>query len=346
MAPFMRGRGFLLMALGAVSLAMPAASAAAPDRPSREIQQPLSSALVYLGEADGYEVAVSNPNPHVAILYVNQVGEGQGGETRSYVQSAYAVRPQRSIGSGTLRANFGSIGTVSLRFHPNGKTKIGHTAKHCRGRSPQRESGTYRGSASLLGEDGSFHLRTRAASGTRSRTFRLSCSQGQAVKDKAEPLSRYAVPNLNFTATSAGGSIALILAISRQGEREGVYLRAAHMESTGPGAEVQAAALERKPGMAIGRSAFAVGGEGTLLTSLPGVHPATATLAPPPPFHGEAHFVENSPTSHSWTGTLGVTFPGLDLPLTGGSYATSLCVSSPFKTPTPCDFQRHPRFPE
>ncbi|HEU4753322.1 MAG TPA: hypothetical protein VFU47_09465 [Armatimonadota bacterium] len=137
----------------------------------------------------------------------------------------------------------------------------------------------------------------------------------------------------------------MLLATSRQRSRV-AYLRAAHMEGEGPGAEVQAAALEIAPGMAIGHSAYAEGGEGTLLTSLPGVHPATATLAPPPPFYGEAGFHENSATSHSWSGTLGVSFPGLDLPLTGPEYATSLCVSSPFKTRVPCDFQKVPQAPE
>jgi hypothetical protein len=335
----------LLVVLGAIALAMPAAAAAASNhRPPREIQQPLSSGIVYLGEAGGYEIAVTNPSRHAAILYVDRLDQGED-EEAAYTQTAYAVRPESSIDSGVLRARFGSMGTVDLRFRPSGETKVGQTAKHCHGRSPQRELGTYRGAVSLRGEDGYFQLHTHRASGSRSRSFRLSCAHGQAHEDKSEPLYGYAAPSLGFSVSSSGGSIAMLLAISRHGGR-GVYLRAAHMESTGPGAEVQAAALERKPGMAIGHLAFAGGGAGTLLTSLPGVHPAAATLAPPPPFHGEAQYVENSSTSHSWTGTLGVSFPGLELPLTGPTYTTSLCVSSPFKTPLPCDFQRHPRFPE
>jgi hypothetical protein len=342
----MRMRGLLLVGLWTTLLAMPGGVAAArkPLRPHREIQQPMTSGVVYLGKVDGYDIGVSNPDPHVAILWVDQIGEAEDGGS-TYTQTEYAVRPQRSIQSGVIRASFPSLGAVNLRFRPGGKTKVGHTGKHCRGRSPQTEFGTYRGMVSLRGEDGYFRLRTHTASGTRGRTFRLSCVPGEASKDPTRPLYEYVEPVESFTVSSAGGSIALIRAVSRQDGRF-VYLRAAHMQGEDPGAEVQVGALERQPRMAIGHSAWINGGEGTLLTSLPGVHPATATLAPPPPFHGEAAFVENSSISHSWTGTLTISFPGLDLPLTGPGFATSLCVESPFKTPAPCDFRKQPRVPE
>lgn len=338
----MRRRGLWLIGLGALVLAMPAGAAAGPkpERPQREIQQPMTTGLAYLGKADGYEVGVSTPSSHVVLLWVFR-SSPRDAQTFAYSQAVYAVRPQKSIDSGVLRARFGSIGRVDLRFRPSGKTKVGHTAKHCRGRAPQTEFGEYRGTISLSGEHGYFRVHARRASGVRSQTFRLSCARGQAVKDKAQSLYEYAAPVPGFFVSSAGGSIALLLAASRNGGRF-VYLRAAHMQGDGPGAEVQAGAAEREPGMAIGRSAVSEGGEGTLLTSLPGVHPATATLAPPAPFHGEANFVGSSSTSHSWTGSLGVSLPGLDLPLTGRGFGTSLCVESPFKTRVPCDFRRLP----
>jgi hypothetical protein len=300
----------------------------------------MTTGLAYLGKADGYELGVSTPSSHVAILEVFRSEEAED-RAFAYSDSLYAVRPQKSLDSGVLRARFGSIGRVDLSFRPSGKTKVGHSAKHCRGRRPQTEYGEYYGTVSLRGEHGYFHLHAHTVTGTRSQTFRLSCARGQAVKDKARSLYGYVAPNLGFSVSSAGGSIALLLAASRHDGRF-VYLRAAHMQSANPGAEVQVGAVERAPGMAIGHGAVVEGGEGTLLTSLPGVHPATATLAPPAPFHGEANFVENGPTSHSWTGTLGVKFPGLDLPLTGRSYGTSLCVESPFKTRLPCDFRKLP----
>ncbi len=334
-----------MVGLGMIALAVPATASAAALRqaPRREIQQPTMGGFVYLGKVDGYDLVITNPNPHVAILFVYRSDET--GESGVFASTSYAVRPQRSIDSGVLRARFGAIGAVSLRFRPHGRTKVGHAGKHCRGRAPQTEFGEYRGTVSLRGEDGEFHIRGKRASGDRSRTFQLSCAAGHAHKEESKPLYEYVAPSETFFVTSEGGSIAMLLAISRRGGRF-VYLRAAHMQSYEAGADVQAGALERKHGMAIGHYAEVNGGEGTLLTSLPGVHPATATLAPPAPFHGEASFIENSPTSHAWGGTLAVSFPGLDLPLTGPTYATSLCVSSPFKTRVPCDFQKIPRVPE
>jgi hypothetical protein len=103
--------------------------------------------------------------------------------------------------------------------------------------------------------------------------------------------------------------------------------------------------FESRGKMAIGRYAFADGRPGTLLTSLPGVHPATATLAPPAPFFGEATYQEQAP--RAWTGNLGISFPGLKVPLTGPGFHARLCVLNPLKTRDGCDFfKAEPEFDE
>ncbi|HUC00245.1 MAG TPA: hypothetical protein VMS11_10505, partial [Solirubrobacterales bacterium] len=48
----------------------------------------------------------------------------------------------------------------------------------------------------------------------------------------------------------------------------------------------------------------------------------------------------NSSVSHGWTGTLSIALPGLDLPLTGPEVLTSLCVLSPLRAPSGCDFTK------
>jgi hypothetical protein len=342
----MRMRELCLAGLSVIALAgLPAAAAAArrPPAPKREIQQPSTSGVFYLGAAGGFNITVSNPSRHVAILYVDRLGGLD--DSLEYTVSSYAVRPRTSLASGVLRARFGSIGQVVLRFHPNGKVKLGSNEKHCRGRRPQNEFGKYRGHISLAGENGYFRLHAREGEGERTHTFRLRCAPGQAANEKSKPLYEYIAPSEGFSFGSAGGDIALLRAIGRF-DRRYVSLRATHRKDGGPGAEVLASVLEIEPGMAIGRLIQVNGEAGTLRTSLPGEHPATATLAPPAPFHGEASYLENSPTSHSWTGTLAVSFPGLDLPLTGTGYATSLCVLSPFKSPLPCELHEGPLAPE
>ena len=105
----------------------------------------------------------------------------------------------------------------------------------------------------------------------------------------------------------------------------------------------EVASLERRRKMAIGRYGIVYGGAGTLLTSLPGVHPATATLDPPAPFSGQAVYQEKAADSRRWTGPLAVELPGLRLPLTGPGFHTRLCVLNPLYAPrTGCDFFKAP----
>jgi hypothetical protein len=155
-----QGLGLWLGLVAAVALMAPAGGVAAPKprRAEREAQKPIIGGTAYLGEAGGYELAIANPDAHVAILYVDRLVQGEDGEGTTYTQTAYAVRPQRSIAGGALIADFGSLGKVDLRFRPSGKTRTGHVSKYCRGRSPQLEDGEYRGTVSLQGENGYFHL--------------------------------------------------------------------------------------------------------------------------------------------------------------------------------------------
>jgi len=87
--------------------------------------------------------------------------------------------------------------------------------------------------------------------------------------------------------------------------------------------------------MAIGHGVYLDGPAGTLLTSLPGAHPATATLAPPPPFYGEAAYSEKS---DAWTGNLGVNLAGSKLSLTGPAFDVHLCVVNPLRDRDGCEF--------
>jgi hypothetical protein len=87
--------------------------------------------------------------------------------------------------------------------------------------------------------------------------------------------------------------------------------------------------------MAIGHGVYLDGSRGTLLTSPPGAHPATATLAPPRPFYGKAAYSEEA---DAWTGTLGVKVGGLSLPLTGPGFHVHLCVVNPLRDRDRCDF--------
>ena len=318
----------------------PAVTSVARAAGETEVQPPNTEVFISFGEKHGYEVSIFMPNPRVVVLYAFKVGEKPS--PLYYMQSAYAVRaPVGALERGVIRAPFPSLGSVSLRFDPSGERRVHRAQNDCRGRRRVTESGTFRGSVSFEGEGGYLNLDARSGSGVLERSFRLVCGKGEAKQmDVGAPLWEYAVPVLGFSYSPGRGTVALLNGLAREGCRS-IGIRAAHYEGEPPGAEVQLGVLEQRPGMAIGRFAYVQGGfPGTLTTSSPGVHPASATLAPPAPFHGEASYFENSATSHSWTGTLGVSLPGLDLSLVGEQFKTSLCVVSPLKTPAGCDFTK------
>jgi hypothetical protein len=286
------------------------------------------------------------PSPKIAILYAfKQVGEEpdeRSNSSSAFLQSAYAVRVKGDLlEKGRIRAVFPSLGRVSLRFMPNGKRKSRPPGYGCRGKRQVTEYGTFRGTVSLEGEGGYFDLTSRSGDGSLTRAPRALCRSepGFDQEDDTDPRWEYVGSGFgSFIYSPGDGSTVLLYAAARSPHRT-IAIRAAHRESAPAGAGIDVQVLELRHGIAIGRSASVQSNvPGTLTSILPGEHPASATLKPPAPFQGEGSFLENSATPYSWTGDLAVSLPGMDVPLTGPEFKTSLCVVSPLKAPAGCDF--------
>jgi hypothetical protein len=333
-----KARGSLVVAAAAVliALSVPAGAVARPHRRHVEVRQPTSSAHLFLGDQDGYDVGMAFEEPGFAVLYVDVLDQW----TQGYVETTYGAHLRGSLARGKLRARFGSVGSVSLRFRPDGKLRRGHHGKNCEGPRPRREGGHFIGRISLRGEGDYFAVSARRASGELDRTFRTRCHvQRQRPQAPEESLGERVAPSLGFFFGTGGGSLAMVEAQAKEHGR-GIGLRAAHMEGSPPGAEVEAGTFEYKGRMPVGREASVPQSPaGTLVTTLPGEHPAVGTLKPGAPFTGEAEYIGTSPASHSWTGSLAVKFPGLVQPLAGPVFASAMCVSSPLRDPIGCDFQ-------
>lgn len=326
----------IILAVTAMLLAVTGTAQAKPRHAGRfEVQRANTSGFAYLGKKDGYDIGLLMPTDRVVALVVESF-EGSG-ESFAGANSKYVVRAKGSLAGGTVRARLGSLGRISLRFRPKGKVRTHHNQRGCKGRPGITEHGRFVGHVEFHGESGYLHTSFTRSRGTIDRSFRLICKKGHAYDLTLGSLREYAAPRLGFIFSPGRGTVSLLYAATRNHGRS-IGIRAAHREGSLPGAEVQLSTVESTNGMAIGRGAYVEGVPGTLLTSLPSEHPATATLAPPAPFFGAAHYLEKSATSHSWTGTLGVNLPGLTLPLTGPDFSTSLCVVSPLKTPDGCDF--------
>ena len=334
----MRAWGGVVVALALAGFALPTTATAAPAERGHEIQRPSREAIAFLGRSRGYEAAVFIPNGgRIAALYLSKVGDPPFSDTSSSVVYAVRIKPH---GKGVVRARFGGVGRFFMRFVPDGRTEQARRQAGCEGRRSVTELGKFRGALDLEGEGGYFQFSSSSAKAVVARSFRLDCKRGKArgVRKVTSPRA-LAAPSFRIFYSSGGGAIAVLYAVAKTADRY-IAIRASHQQGAPPGAEVQLGTLESRQGMAIGRSARVDDSPGTLLTTLPGEHPASATLTPPAPFHGQGDFLQSSSTSNSWSGSLSVSLPGLELPLTGSDFATSLCVISPLKSPAGCDLAK------
>jgi len=293
-----------------------------------EVQRADTAGFLILGPERGYELALYMPNERVVLFYVFR---RKGSSNDGVAYSVYAARNLGDLEQGVVRARFGSLGRVSLRFRPGGQTSKDDPQPGCEGESETTEEGRFVGRLRFRGEGNYFHVSSAKGKAYLVHSPRLRCKKGLATDPHPKSLRKYVAPSPFF---SDRESIALLYSSTR---RQGRYvgITAMHAEGAPPGADVELGIVEARHGMAIGHGVYLDGPAGTLLTSLPGVHPATATLAPPAPFYGKAAYSEES---GAWTGTLGVRLAGPNLPLTGPGFNVHLCVVNPLKDKDGCDF--------
>jgi hypothetical protein len=294
-----------------------------------EVQQADTTGFLHLGKERGYEISLYMPSDRVVVLYASRSDKSKDGRFGARY-SLYAVRNLGGLEHGVVRARFGSMGRVSLRFRPGGKARKRDPQPECEGGATITESGRFVGHLSFR-DDGFLHVSSAEGEASISHSPRLRCEKGHTSESEPRSLRKHVAPTPLLPDEY---SIALLYASSRSHGRY-VGITAVHPEGSPPGADVQLGVVEPRNGMAIGHGVYLNGPPGTLLTSLPGKHPATATLAPPAPFYGEAAYSEESET---WTGTLGVKLAGLNLPLTGPGFGVHLCVVNPLKDRDGCEF--------
>jgi hypothetical protein len=295
-----------------------------------EVQQAGTVGFLRLGRERGYEMALYMPNDRVVLFYALRI-ERLKDDFFNVRYSIYAVRNLGDLEHGVVRARFGSLGRVSLRFRPNGRMSRRDPQSGCEGGSRTSQYGRFVGHLSFRGEADYFHVSSAKGAAYIAHSPRLTCEKGQAQEPEPRSLRKYVAATPLFPDDH---SIALLYASTRSHGRY-VGITAMHPEGSPPGADVQLAVVESRDGMAIGHGTYLNGPPGTLLTSPPGAHPATATLAPPAPFYGKAAYSEES---DAWAGTLGVNLAGLRLPLTGPGFHVHLCVVNPLRDRDACDF--------
>ncbi len=332
----MKARGCLVAAL-AVLIALAGASGAlarvGPHRRHVEVRHPETVGQLRLTKVGPYNVAINFEQPDLAILGVNKGNP----KTLTTDQTAYGTHFHGSLVGGTVRARFGRVGSIAVRFVPSGKPRLGRQEKGCEGPPPRTEEGSFVGVVSLRGEGGYFKVSAHSATGRLERTFRETC-RVRHVETKVPPVSLRAAVQATrrLVLGSFTSTLASVLAGGSEGGRE-VLVRAAHDEGS-PSASLSAIAFEYQGKMPVERTAWLPSTPaGTFVTTLPGEHPATAAVKGTGPFTGEAEYVGASRLSHEWTGDLTAHFPGLVQPLTGPHVYSSLCVVSTLVDPNGCE---------
>jgi len=191
-----------------------------------------------------------------------------------------------------LRARFGKLGKVSLKFHRVGKPKKTPPTKECKGGKTTTLNGVWKGRIRFRGEHGYTKVNVTSASGSVEKSAKQTCHF---------PIS----PTPHVTSLSAGRSNTSFYVDKRRSSSRATF---------------QANVVESMGAVSIDRFVVANAPASKFTFD---VDAGTATMKPPAPFRGQAFLASNT-----WTGSLKVSFPGKNnVALTGAEWFVSLSSS-------------------
>lgn len=226
--------------------------------------------------------------------------------------------PRRRARPGELRATFGKLGRLTVRFVPSGPPKPApHAADGCRGPDSTAQEGHFVGTIHFRGEHDFTAADANRAPGQVIVNHRRVCRK--PPHQKSEP-------------PFAGVSLSVHRRTSLDTFLKGGGVPSFNAYEFAPGtpfgatASYSASIFEYRPAMTISRSVSTSTDAAKFEVSDPGVSPSTATVAPPAPFQGSAEFIHSAAGATSWSGNLRADFPGRGtIALAGPSYVAKLC---------------------
>lgn len=287
----MRRMILLLVAIACLLSAVPAKSAPIVKVEETWIQ---GSTNFSLGASNGYTVSVERRGRQVT-LGAFRFGRFLSAASYTVVGSA---SPDR------IKARFGKLGRVSVRFKAKRAKRIG-PRKGCTGKPAMDRSGVFVGTIRFRGEGGYTRVAARRAQGRVIDTLKERCEFPHTRRSARASASPLGPPVLGASLGSRRGFGASIS--RRAGKRSALY---------------EAISFERRGRMRIFRIVFAKGREDsfTYVGDL-----SAATVKPPAPFEGEATFLRERRGKGSWLGSLSVSFPGRDdVPMAGSRFVAKL----------------------
>jgi hypothetical protein len=360
-----RGIACGLLALAALSCAPAAAAGAAQRPPSAprllagvsRLNEQLAligqgtSALGLAGERtlselrfrnrDGYTISVLASGQTVALdVSRARFAAGRGGRKVRERASETTYLAHGRVTRRSITASFGELGRIAVRFQPGGREI--HATRKAGCKRPDdaviAELGSFEGTLSFRGEGGYTSVEAQRLPGrTVDLTALLACLLGVSPKaDAGLPQPRAplgirlpgpigardtAGPGVPSTPTHPGSgprSTALVA------DRKEALARLVFAAKVRGAARPRFLAVDQASAGSVGivRLAYVRGAahEFSFDDSL-----SSATVQPPPPFHGSAELRRGLGNAKSWSGPLAVSFLGApDVPLTGAPFSASL----------------------
>jgi hypothetical protein len=249
---------------------------------------PSSRTQAQLRGSNGYGISLSANGGFVSLT-------AQG----HHATVQYAARGAAS--KGKIKARFGSLGRVGLRFHPHGKARLfNEPAGNCRGGDSLIQPGVFVGKLDFEGEQGYTRIHANRVKGTVTHTRRQVCKHSGGDEGGKGPLSSLKWTLLSATAEENKVSFnAFKTELKSKPGVNGTSFSATIIESIQRGF-----AVFRSIEATAGLTAFSV------VSSHDRVDEATVT--PPPPFSGSATYRRAvAKKSETWLGSLAGDFPGL-----------------------------------
>ncbi len=255
---------------------------------------------------NGYSIGVSAEGATAFLDVSRPLSAGLAGASSVYIARA-KLSPTR------MKATFGDLGTVSVRFRPSGRVKRSRAERGCRG--PDHFTirfGVFVGKLDFEGEGGYAAAHLHRAKGRVISPLSLDCN-GPVFPAPRRSRPGGADPRAKLTTLTAGWRLGLSATSFTALDSGRGHTRFFASSSQSQGA------------LAIYRYAFALASP---LTFAVDDALSLAGVTPPPPFSGDASFQRDVSGAKSWTGSLAVSFPGApDVPLTGSQFKAQLIRS-------------------
>ncbi|HUC08439.1 MAG TPA: hypothetical protein VMR96_10155 [Solirubrobacterales bacterium] len=269
---------------------------------------------------NGYEISVIGEGGVVAVEVSKPAPDGKESALERLFGIRRAVTAYVARGIVTARriaASFGKFGELDLRFRPSGRVVKSPSRKRCRGADHfTGQLGVFVGGFRFSGEKNYVAVRSHRVKGRVRSPLRLHCASSRfRFRPAASPRAR-PVPQLpSFFPTFLGASnrhgVSATELIAIAGRKATLFL-AVTEEGLGSMARIRYALATERSKRAIALN--------DALTS--------ASIEPPPPFHGKGTYRAFPDGTTSWLGPLSVALPGAPrLPLTGEEFETILEAS-------------------